>query len=215
MGVIPSAASDLLFMRMLTKKVGSSGKTRPRNDNLRVFPRTLKPESGTAEGMDEHWRKRARSAGNYFRRDRLEISPETETNTSTASAPIMQKAIIIFSGSAELRDGIGKPHASHACELSLVFAIRDGLARGSSCKQMVKNVDWMTLRRVSRKAADSHRAIEGDAEKRFSHFVELAKDPATKPDLGAGDMGSVNLVDGNMSEVDRHRGHPGHRRPRG
>ncbi len=36
--------------------------------------------------------------------------------------------------------------------------------------------------------------IEGDAAKRFSHFVELAKDPATKPDLGAGDMGSVNLV---------------------
>jgi len=36
--------------------------------------------------------------------------------------------------------------------------------------------------------------IDGDAEKRFSHFVELAKDPATKPDLGAGDMGSVNLV---------------------
>jgi 3-keto-5-aminohexanoate cleavage enzyme len=35
---------------------------------------------------------------------------------------------------------------------------------------------------------------DGDAEKRFSHFVELAKDPATKPDLGAGDMGSVNLV---------------------
>ena len=29
---------------------------------------------------------------------------------------------------------------------------------------------------------------------RFSHFVELSKDPATKPDLGAGDMGSVNLV---------------------
>ena len=36
--------------------------------------------------------------------------------------------------------------------------------------------------------------VEGDAEKRFSHFVELAKDPATKPDLGAGDMGSVNLA---------------------
>jgi 3-keto-5-aminohexanoate cleavage enzyme len=30
--------------------------------------------------------------------------------------------------------------------------------------------------------------------KRFSHFVELSKDPATKPDFGAGDMGSVNLV---------------------
>jgi 3-keto-5-aminohexanoate cleavage enzyme len=29
---------------------------------------------------------------------------------------------------------------------------------------------------------------------RFSHFVELSKDPATKPDLGAGDLGSVNLV---------------------
>ena len=36
--------------------------------------------------------------------------------------------------------------------------------------------------------------IEGDAAKRFSHFVELSKDPATKPDLGAGDMASVNLV---------------------
>jgi 3-keto-5-aminohexanoate cleavage enzyme len=33
-----------------------------------------------------------------------------------------------------------------------------------------------------------------DPAKRFSHFVELSKDTATKPDLGAGDMGSVNLV---------------------
>jgi uncharacterized protein (DUF849 family) len=33
-----------------------------------------------------------------------------------------------------------------------------------------------------------------DPARRFSHFVELSKDPATKPDLGAGDMGSVNLV---------------------
>ncbi len=33
-----------------------------------------------------------------------------------------------------------------------------------------------------------------DPAKRFSHFVELSKEPATKPDLGAGDMGSVNLV---------------------
>jgi len=38
--------------------------------------------------------------GNYFRRNRLEISPETERNTSTTSAPIMQKAIIILSGRA-------------------------------------------------------------------------------------------------------------------
>lgn len=35
---------------------------------------------------------------------------------------------------------------------------------------------------------------DGDGKKRFSHFIELSKDPATKPDLGAGDMGSVNLV---------------------
>jgi uncharacterized protein (DUF849 family) len=35
---------------------------------------------------------------------------------------------------------------------------------------------------------------QGDAASRFNHFVELSKDPATKPDLGAGDMGSVNLV---------------------
>jgi hypothetical protein len=75
-----------------------------------------------------------RARGDYFRRDRFEISSETDRNTSTASAPIMQKAIIIFSDSAELRDGIGKPHARRACELSLVFAIRDGLARCPSCR---------------------------------------------------------------------------------
>jgi len=38
--------------------------------------------------------------GDYFRRNRFEISPEIERNTSTASAPIMQKAIIVFSGCA-------------------------------------------------------------------------------------------------------------------
>ena len=33
-----------------------------------------------------------------------------------------------------------------------------------------------------------------DPVRRFQHFFDLAKDPGTKPDLGAGDMGSVNLV---------------------
>ena len=33
-----------------------------------------------------------------------------------------------------------------------------------------------------------------DPAPRFQHFFDLAKDPQTKPDLGAGDMGSVNLV---------------------
>lgn len=33
-----------------------------------------------------------------------------------------------------------------------------------------------------------------DPAARFQHFYDLAKDPETKPDLGAGDMGSVNLV---------------------
>ncbi len=33
-----------------------------------------------------------------------------------------------------------------------------------------------------------------DPVRRFQHFVDLAQDPGTKPDLGAGDMGSVNLV---------------------
>jgi uncharacterized protein (DUF849 family) len=33
-----------------------------------------------------------------------------------------------------------------------------------------------------------------DPAQRFSHFVELSKDPATKPDLGVGDMASLNLV---------------------
>ena len=33
-----------------------------------------------------------------------------------------------------------------------------------------------------------------DARKRYGHFVELSKDPATKPDLGALDMGSLNYL---------------------
>lgn len=36
--------------------------------------------------------------------------------------------------------------------------------------------------------------FDGSAAERFSHFVALAKDPATRPDLGAADMGSVNLA---------------------
>lgn len=35
---------------------------------------------------------------------------------------------------------------------------------------------------------------EGDPATRVHHFVELSKDPATKPDIGGADMGSVNLV---------------------
>jgi 3-keto-5-aminohexanoate cleavage enzyme len=36
--------------------------------------------------------------------------------------------------------------------------------------------------------------FEGTAAERFSHFVALAKDPVTRPDLGAADVGSVNLA---------------------
>ncbi len=36
--------------------------------------------------------------------------------------------------------------------------------------------------------------FDGTPAERFSHFLALAKDPATRPDLGAGDMGSVNLA---------------------
>ena len=36
--------------------------------------------------------------------------------------------------------------------------------------------------------------FDGTPAERFSHFVELAKDRATRPDLGAADMGSVNLA---------------------
>ncbi len=35
--------------------------------------------------------------------------------------------------------------------------------------------------------------ITGTPESRLAHFIELAKDAETKPDLGAGDMASVNL----------------------
>ncbi len=33
-----------------------------------------------------------------------------------------------------------------------------------------------------------------DARKRYAHFVELSKEPAAKPDLGALDMGSLNYL---------------------
>ncbi|HKN01712.1 MAG TPA: 3-keto-5-aminohexanoate cleavage protein [Candidatus Binataceae bacterium] len=36
--------------------------------------------------------------------------------------------------------------------------------------------------------------FDGTPAERFSHFVALAKDPGTKPDIGAADMGSVNLA---------------------
>jgi uncharacterized protein (DUF849 family) len=36
--------------------------------------------------------------------------------------------------------------------------------------------------------------LDGAPAERVSHFVALARDPATKPDLGAADMGSVNLA---------------------
>ncbi|MGH7949744.1 MAG: 3-keto-5-aminohexanoate cleavage protein [Candidatus Binataceae bacterium] len=36
--------------------------------------------------------------------------------------------------------------------------------------------------------------LDGAPDHRVSHFVALAKDPATTPDLGAADMGSVNLA---------------------
>lgn len=36
--------------------------------------------------------------------------------------------------------------------------------------------------------------FDGTPAERFSHFVELAKDPVTIPDIGAADMGSVNLA---------------------
>ena len=36
--------------------------------------------------------------------------------------------------------------------------------------------------------------FDGTPAERFSHFVELAKDPVTRPDIGAADMGSVNLA---------------------
>lgn len=36
--------------------------------------------------------------------------------------------------------------------------------------------------------------FDGTPQERFSHFVALAKDPATKPDLGGADLGSLNLA---------------------
>src|SRR5271166_5652342 len=36
--------------------------------------------------------------------------------------------------------------------------------------------------------------FEGTPEERFSHFVALAKDAATRPDLGGADLGSLNLA---------------------
>ncbi len=36
--------------------------------------------------------------------------------------------------------------------------------------------------------------LDGEPAARLRHFVELSRDPATKPDLGGADMGSVNLA---------------------
>ncbi len=36
--------------------------------------------------------------------------------------------------------------------------------------------------------------FDGTPAERFSHFVALAKDPATRPDLGGADLGSLNLA---------------------
>jgi uncharacterized protein (DUF849 family) len=40
---------------------------------------------------------------------------------------------------------------------------------------------------------------ERDARKRYAHFVELSKDPATRPDVGALDMGSLNYLSWNAA----------------
>jgi hypothetical protein len=65
----------------------------------RAFVRRLSNERLKWMSSGKNGRKKS-ARGDYFRRKRLEISPETERNTSTASAPIMQKAIIILSGRA-------------------------------------------------------------------------------------------------------------------
>jgi hypothetical protein len=100
---------------------------------VRAFVRSLSNErvEWTSSGMNSCKKS---SRGDYFRRNRLEISPETERNTSTASAPIMQKAIIILSGGARLPDGIGIPGASRACRISLAFSMRERLAGRTSCR---------------------------------------------------------------------------------
>jgi hypothetical protein len=72
---------------------------RSRLEKMRLVTRVV--QNGKGKGCGKGRRSNARSAmpcarGNYFRRKRSEISPDIERNTSTASAPIMQNAIIII-----------------------------------------------------------------------------------------------------------------------
>jgi hypothetical protein len=72
---------------------------RSRLEKMRSVTRVF--QNGKRKECGEGRRSNERSAmswarGFYFRRKRSEISPEIERNTSTASAPIMQNAIIII-----------------------------------------------------------------------------------------------------------------------
>jgi hypothetical protein len=84
--------------------------------------------------------RRACARGNYLRRNSSEISLETERNTSTASAPIMPKAIINFLHS-RLTSRLNRHAGCQSwLEISLVFAVRELVARGRRADIMFKNV---------------------------------------------------------------------------
>jgi hypothetical protein len=82
----PARESDVGWRTVIARKCDSTEKTE------------FMPEGKDDEGFCA--RLRMRTQGDYFRRNSSEMSLETERNTSTASAPIMPKAIIIFSGRA-------------------------------------------------------------------------------------------------------------------
>jgi hypothetical protein len=86
----------------------------------------------------------AYARGNYLRRKSSEMSPETERNTSTASAPIIPKAIIIIllSRLTSRFDRQARCHSRRGT--SLVFPTREGLTQGTYvqlCSKMRANAD--------------------------------------------------------------------------
>jgi hypothetical protein len=86
----------------------------------------------------------AYACGNYLRRKSSEMSPETERNTSTASAPIIPKAIIIIllSRLTSRFDRQARCHSRRG--ISLVFPTREGPMQSTYvqlCSKMWANAD--------------------------------------------------------------------------
>src|ERR1700730_9903451 len=129
-------------------------------------------------------------------------SPTITTGDTTMAKVIIESAI---NGNALRKSNPHIPYTPEEIANDAIATCKAGAAlihfhvRDPETGKWVQDVPYYA--EVYRRARAGSKALlwptfpfDGDGQKRFSHFIELSKDPATKPDLGAGDMGSVNLV---------------------